>query len=57
MLKNYFTIAIRNLFRNKLYSFINVFGLGTAIAICIVGYVSFEFSQMVYESITSAKDK
>jgi ABC-type antimicrobial peptide transport system permease subunit len=45
MFKSYFKIAIRNLYKNKLYSFINIFGLGVAIAVCIVGYVNYQFSQ------------
>ncbi|MFZ1527994.1 MAG: ABC transporter permease [Ferruginibacter sp.] len=46
MLKNYFKIAIRNLWRNKLYSFINIFGLAMGIAafLFILQYVSFEKS-------------
>lgn len=35
MFKNYFTIAIRNLWKNKSYSFINIFGLAIAIVSCI----------------------
>jgi putative ABC transport system permease protein len=34
MLKNYFKIAFRNLWRNKLYSFINLLGLSTALTAC-----------------------
>jgi putative ABC transport system permease protein len=46
MLKNYFKIAFRNLRRNKLYSFINIFGLAMGIAafLLILEYVSFEKS-------------
>ena len=35
MLKNYLIIAFRNLFRNKTFSFINLFGLTTGTACCI----------------------
>lgn len=45
MFKNYIKIAIRNLLRNKFYTFVNVFGLGVAMAICVVGYVNYNFSQ------------
>lgn len=31
MLKNYFTIAIRNLFKHKVYSTINILGLASGI--------------------------
>ena len=46
MFKNYLKIAIRNLFRNKAYSFINVFGLATGIAcaLLILMYVVHEVS-------------
>jgi putative ABC transport system permease protein len=35
MLRNYFTIAIRNILKDKFYSLINVFGLTLGIASCI----------------------
>ncbi len=46
MIKNYFKIAFRNLWRSKLYSFINIFGLAMGIAafLLILEYVSFEKS-------------
>ncbi|UTA67411.1 ABC transporter permease [Emticicia sp. 21SJ11W-3] len=46
MLKNYFKIAIRNLFRNKVYSFINIAGLsiGLAAAMLIMLYTKDEVS-------------
>jgi putative ABC transport system permease protein len=36
MLKNYFTIALNNLIKNKLYSAINITGLAIGLAACIV---------------------
>ena len=36
MLKNYFTIACRNLVRNRNYSAINIAGLGVSVAACIL---------------------
>lgn len=36
MLKNYLTIAIRNLMKHKLYSAINVFGLALGMASCVL---------------------
>ena len=36
MLKNYITIAINNLFKNKLYSAINIIGLAFGLTACIV---------------------
>lgn len=43
MLQNYFKIAFRNLWRNKLYVLINVFGLGVALACCIIAYLNWKF--------------
>jgi putative ABC transport system permease protein len=36
MLKNYLKIALRNMSRNKVYSIINIFGLSTGIACCLL---------------------
>ncbi len=46
MFKNYFTVAWRNLSRNKIYSFINIAGLsiGLACAMLIILYVKDEVS-------------
>jgi len=39
MLKNYLTIAIRNMLRHKLYSFINIGGLTIGLAACLLIYL------------------
>ena len=46
MLKNYLTIAYRNLLKNKVFSLINILGLAIGMAACllILQYVSFELS-------------
>jgi putative ABC transport system permease protein len=46
MLRNYFKTAVRNLLRNKLYSFISIAGLAVGIASClaILTFVRDEFS-------------
>ncbi len=46
MLRNYLKIAIRNLLKNKTFSFINIAGLSIGIAACllILQYVSFQLS-------------
>src|SRR5678810_762552 len=46
MLKNYFTIAIRNFWKQKIFSLINVAGLAIGISAALVIYllVQFEFS-------------
>ena len=56
MFKNYFTIAWRNIMRQKSYSGINIIGLAIGIAACllILQYVAFEVS---YEDFHSNKDR
>lgn len=46
MFKNYFTIALRNFWRNKVFSLINISGLAIGISAALVIYliVEFEFS-------------
>lgn len=46
MFKNYFTIAMRNLMRHKVYTFINLSGLATGMTCCILIllYIQYEFS-------------
>lgn len=46
MIKNYFTIALRQLWRNKTYSLLNITGLalGLAVSLLILLFVSHEFS-------------
>jgi len=39
MIKNFFTVAIRNFFRQKLYSFINVFGLASGLTCALFIYL------------------
>ncbi len=52
MFKNYLKIAVRNLFNQKVYSFINIFGLAFGLAACIlVGlYILQEFSYDNYHT-------
>lgn len=46
MIRNYFKVAIRNLFKDSFYSFINIFGLSIGITACllIMLYVNNELS-------------
>ncbi|MCJ8211248.1 ABC transporter permease [Mucilaginibacter sp. RS28] len=39
MIKNYLKIAWRTLLRHKLFSFINIFGLATGMAVCILALI------------------
>src|ERR1700759_5361720 len=67
MLKNYFTVAWRNLLRNKIYALINIAGLsiGLACAMLIILYVKDEVSydrfhknvNNIYRITTQAIDK
>ncbi len=43
MIKNFLLVTVRNLLKNKLFIFINIFGMGIAIACCIVAYFNWEF--------------
>lgn len=36
MIKNYFKVALRNLVKNKVYSFINIFGLATGMSVAML---------------------
>lgn len=65
MLKNYLKIAFRNLWKNKLFSFINIMGLGLAIPFALMALMqlqgSFEFDNFhpnadkIYRIITDEK--
>ncbi|WP_338875209.1 ABC transporter permease [Spirosoma sp. SC4-14] len=50
MLRNYLKIAVRNLWRNKLYTGLNVGGLAIGLAACLIMvlYVNHEFSYDTY---------
>lgn len=66
MFKNYLKIAIRNLWKHKLFSFINVVGLGLAMAFCFMQLIqvqsSFEkdsfhpYPQRTFRILTDATD-
>ncbi len=40
MLRNYLKVALRNLFKNKVFLIVNVLGLGLSLASCIVAYLN-----------------
>ena len=43
MFKNYLLITYRRLIKNKLFILINVFGMGIAIACCVVAYINLDY--------------
>jgi putative ABC transport system permease protein len=65
MLKNYIKIAFRNLWKNKLFSFINIFGLGLALPFALLSLLhlqsTFEFDnfhqnpERIFRIITDEK--
>ncbi|MGD8306677.1 MAG: ABC transporter permease [Ignavibacteria bacterium] len=56
MFKNYLTIAFRNFFRNKLFSFINVFGLAIGLAVCTIIYLWID-QELNYDSFHENADR
>ncbi|HEY1055832.1 MAG TPA: ABC transporter permease, partial [Emticicia sp.] len=66
MLRNYFKIAFRSLWKNKLFSFINIVGLGLAMTFGLIGLMQiqnvFEFDnfhpypERTYRILTDFKD-
>ncbi len=44
MIKNYLLITFRSLMKNKLFIFINIFGMGISIACCIVSYFNYDYN-------------
>ncbi|MHA7128209.1 ABC transporter permease [Algoriphagus namhaensis] len=56
MLKNYFKIAFRNLLKNKVYSLINIFGLGLGITCCFLIF-NFVQKQLSYDTYHTNYDR
>ncbi len=44
MLKNWLVVTFRNLLKNKLFTLINILGLGIALSVCIVAYFNHMFN-------------
>ena len=67
MIRNYFKIAFRSLWKNKLFSFINIFGLGLAMTFGLIALIQiqnvFEFDnfhpypERTYRILTDFKDE
>jgi len=56
MFSNYFKIAFRVLWRNKVYVMLNVVGLGFAIACCILAYLNYNYRAKFDQNHTHAKN-
>ncbi len=54
MLRNYFKTSFRNLVRNKSYAFINIAGLATGIAVCMMIFIIIQF-QTSYDTFHTNK--
>lgn len=44
MLRNYLLVTFRNLLKNRVYTIINIIGLGIALSICIVAFFNNMFN-------------
>ncbi|MEP7165573.1 MAG: ABC transporter permease [Ferruginibacter sp.] len=49
MIKNYFKIAVRNLMKNKIFSFINIFGLTIGLTCCML-ISMYVYNELSYDS-------
>jgi putative ABC transport system permease protein len=56
MLKNYFKTAIRNLIKNKTFSFINIIGLAVSMAVCLL-IINIIAEQKSYDTFHTKKDR
>ncbi|MEQ8575651.1 MAG: ABC transporter permease, partial [Fulvivirga sp.] len=56
MIRNYLKIALRNLLRNKTFSFINIFGLAISMSICII-IIMMIADQKSYDRHITKKDR
>lgn len=56
MLKNYLIIAIRQIWKNKLFSALNIFGLATSLAICLL-IILILLDQFGYDQFHENKDR
>lgn len=56
MLKNYFTVSIRAILRNRVYSLINILGLAMGIALCILAYL-YVYHEWTYDTFHKNADR
>ena len=56
MLKNYLTIAWRSLMRDKLFAFLNIFGLAIGVTACLLIYIYVQ-DELSYDAHHTKKDR
>jgi hypothetical protein len=56
MFRNYFKTALRSLLRNKRYLVINICGLGTGIAVCLIIFLVIHYEKS-FDNFHSKKDR
>jgi len=56
MIKHYFKIVLRNLWRNKTYSFINIFGLMAGL-VCFLLIALYVFDELTYDRFHTKADR
>ena len=56
MLKNYVKVALRNILKQKTFSFINIFGLAVAMSICM-GIIMLVADQMMVDRHNELSDR
>ena len=56
MFKNYLTITLRNLMKNKVFVLINVMGLGIALVCCIVAFLNWDYNAKFDACHTNAQN-
>ena len=56
MFRNYFTVAVRNLFRRKVYSFINILGLAIGVGFCFLTFL-YIYHEWSYDSFHESADR
>ena len=56
MVQNYFKTALRNITRNRNYTVINIAGLATGIAVCILIFIIIQF-QISFDNFHIKKDR
>jgi len=56
MLKNYLKITFRSLWKSKAFVLINVFGMGIALACCIIAYLNYDYNNSYDIQHVNARD-